>query len=60
MAPWRGVRVAERLLLLTTALVTPFLFVPHSPPSFLGLRILSGRTYGLADFSDFVSALLGR
>lgn len=53
-----GAIVTERLMMLMAALLTPFLFLPHNPPSFVLLRMPSGRTFGLVDFTNFVSALL--
>jgi hypothetical protein len=40
------------------AILTPFLFLPHYPPSFLVIRMLSAKTWGLDDFRALVSALL--
>jgi hypothetical protein len=52
-----GATVAVRALLVGAALLTPFLFLPHDPPSFVVLRTISARTLRLDDFGAFVTAL---
>jgi hypothetical protein len=51
--------VATRsLVAVAMALLTPFLFLPHYPPSFLVLRMISERTLRLDDFGALISRLL--
>jgi hypothetical protein len=58
IVPAVGQPAVVRVLMLTTALATPFLFLPHYPPSFLLLRTISDRTLGLRDLSAFVSRFM--
>jgi len=44
-----------RVLMLTTVVMTPFLFLAHYPPSFLIVRMISARTLRLDDLGQIVS-----